>query len=252
MTPTVDIAAPAAPSVCIRTREPFSPGWNRIAGIHVDCDRLQIDASEYFFRYENPSWIVCDWDVVRDELLTAVETPEVAVEQRVLEFVTQRGRRTSDPAEVLSIAGEVYSHLFRDERLADPGLGGVTVGQLRMLREMGTVMALNRVELDGSISTVGPAWFFPVASRVVFDLDERQATQLDELYHGTFFNEPRRLESVKAHAALGGRLVHGCQSGADMSGGCVVPYGADIDRFQTDLAAFKQAWIETIYAAAGR
>lgn len=189
---------------------------------------------------------------MRNELLAAVETPEVALEQRVLEFVAQHGRGTSDPAEVLSIAGEVYSYLFRAEQLADPDLGDVTLGQLRMLREMGTVMALNRVELNGSISNVGPAWFFPVASRVVFDLDEEQAAQLDELYHGTFFNEPRRLESVKAHAALGGRLVHGCQSGADMSGGCVVPYGADIDRFRADLAAFKQTWIEKLYAAAAR
>jgi hypothetical protein len=133
----------------------------------------------------------------------------------VLEFVQERGRRTSDPAEVLKIAGEVYAHVFRDEHLSDPGLSDVTVGMLRMLRETGTLMALNRVEPNGSISNVGPAWFFPAVSRVVFDLDERQAAQLDDLYHGTFFNEPRRLESVKAHAALGGRLVHGCQSSPD-------------------------------------
>ncbi|MEV8153393.1 hypothetical protein AB0R11_12375, partial [Streptomyces fradiae] len=30
--------------------------------------------------------------------------------------------------------------------------------------------------------------------------------------HGGWFNEPRRIESIKAHAALGGRLLHGCQS----------------------------------------
>ncbi|WP_016906845.1 hypothetical protein [Streptomyces xiaopingdaonensis] len=33
-------------------------------------------------------------------------------------------------------------------------------------------MALNKVESDGHISNIGPCWFFPAATSVVFDLDE--------------------------------------------------------------------------------
>lgn len=71
---------------------------------------------------------------------------------------------------------------------------------------------------------------------------------LDEVYHGGWFNEHRRIESIKAHAALGGRLVHGCQSVPDQSGGVVAPYGASMANFRDDLAAFKAGWIEQVYA----
>ncbi len=152
---------------------------------------------------------------------------------------------------MLATAWQVYSYLFRDEHLADPGLAGVTPRMLRMLRECGTIMSLNRVELTGHISVAGPAWMFPATSCVVFDLDEAAAGLLDELYHGTFFNEPRRIESVKAHAALGGRLVHGCQSVPNQSGGCVVPYGTDIAAFTAELAKFKNEWIGQILARRG-
>lgn len=67
-------------------------------------------------------------------------------------------------------------------------------------------------------------------------------------YHGGFFTETRRIESIKAHAALGGRLVHGCQSSPNMSGGVVAPYGVDVDRFTTELNAFKGAWRAAIHA----
>ncbi|GAA4235609.1 hypothetical protein GCM10022254_43210 [Actinomadura meridiana] len=55
---------------------------------------------------------------------------------------------------------------------------------------------------------------------------------------------------VKAHVALGGRLVHGCQSGQEvnMAGGCVVPFGADIGRFRDELSAFRHEWIERVRA----
>lgn len=117
-----------------------------------------------------------------------------------------------------------------------------------MLREMGTMMSLNRVELTGSITTVGPAWFFPITAQVVYGLSEAEGAALDELYHGGFFNEYRRIESVKAHAALGGRLVHGCQSAPDQSGGCVVPYGTDMAQFQAELNGFKRQWMNAICA----
>lgn len=164
----------------------------------------------------------------------------------MLDYVRRSGRRTTDPAEVLSVAWQVYAYLFRDEHLVDPGLAHVRPEHLRMLREMGTVMALNRVELTGKISAVGPAWFFPVAAQVVYGLSDADSEVLDELYHGGFFNENRRVESIKAHAALGGRLVHGCQSVPDQSGGCVVAYGTDIERFRTELNGFKHEWMDIV------
>jgi hypothetical protein len=86
------------------------------------------------------------------------------------------------------------------------------------------------------------------ATSVVFDLDEKHGGMLDEVYHSTWFNESRRLESVKAHTALGGRLVHGCQSVPNMSGGACVPYGASIARFRDDLGQFRDQWVSAIYA----
>ncbi|GGT40516.1 hypothetical protein GCM10014713_37870 [Streptomyces purpureus] len=117
-----------------------------------------------------------------------------------------------------------------------------------MLREAATLMALNKVELDGHISNVGPCWFFPAATSVVFDLDDEMGGMLDEVYHSGWFNEHRRIESIKAHTALGGRLVHGCQSVPDQTGGVVAPYGASMANFRDDLAAFKAGWIEQVYA----
>lgn len=227
---------------------PLSPGWNRIPGIQVNGTSVRIEPAEFFFEYREPHWLLCDWDEVQLELLGRVETSSATYEQRVSDFVTARGCRTEDGGEVLRVADRVYAHLFRAGQLDDPGVRalGVDESHLDILREMGTVMALNRVELDGQLSVVSPAWFFPVCSKKVFDLDDRTTELIDELYHGTFFNEKRRIESVLAHAALGGRLVHGCQSVPDMAGGCVVAYGTDIDAFHANLRHLKQKWIEEI------
>jgi hypothetical protein len=81
---------------------------------------------------------------------------------------------------------------------------------------------------------------------VVFDLDDRAGQIIDGAYHGTWFNEPRRIESVKAHAALGGRLVHGCQSSPNLSGGVVAPYGTNISAFRDELAAMREDCISAI------
>ncbi len=54
--------------------------------------------------------------------------------------------------------------------------------------------------------------------------------------------------AIKAHAALGGQLVHGCQSVPDQSGGVVAPYGASMANFLEDLADFKAGRIEQVYA----
>ncbi|MEV0124965.1 hypothetical protein AB0I16_26100 [Streptomyces sp. NPDC050703] len=226
----------------------FDERWARLPGIQVDGRRITIDPDDYFFRFESPTWLVADWELVKSHILEAEETTESAVEQLALEFIKVHGESTSDAARVLSTAYEVYAYLFRTEHLAGLGLPQITVEHLRMLREAATLMALNKEELDGHISNVGPCWFFPAATSVVFDLDDDMGGLMDEIYHGGWFNEHRRIESIKAHAALGGRLVHGCQSVPDQSGGVVAPYGASMANFRDDLAAFKAGWLEKVYA----
>ncbi|WP_331448571.1 hypothetical protein [Streptomyces prasinus] len=240
---TIDTA-----TITVELPTAFDPRWSRLPGIHVDGRRITIDPAEYFFRFESNTWLVADWELVKSQLLGVDETAESAVEQLALDFIKNHGGSTPDAARVLTTAYEVYAYLFRDEHLAGLGLPQITADHLRMLREAATLMALNKVELDGHISNVGPCWFFPAATSVVFDLDDEMGGMLDEVYHGGWFNEHRRIESIKAHAALGGRLVHGCQSVPDQSGGVVAPYGASMANFRDDLAAFKAGWIEQVYA----
>jgi hypothetical protein len=241
VTTTVDTA-----TITVELPDAFDPRWNRLPGITVDGTRITLDPAEYFFRFENNTWLVVDWATVEDQLLHAEETPTCAVEQIALDFVTAHGRSTGDAGEVLAIAYAVYSYLFREEHLATLGLPNMTAGHLRMLREAATFMALNKVELDGHISNVGPCWFFPAATGVVFDLDEAEGQMLDEVYHGGWFNEHRRIEGIKAHTALGGRLVHGCQSVPNQSGGVVAAYGTSMTTFGAELAKMRTEWIETV------
>jgi hypothetical protein len=226
--------------------EVFDPRWNRLPGITVDGKHVTIDPAEYFFRFENSSWLVIDWQIVKNGLLIAEETQTAAVEQMALDFVMANGRSTGDAGEVLAIAWQVYSYLFRDEHLTTLGLPNFTADHLVMLRQAATFMALNKVELDGHISNIGPCWFFPSATGVVFDLSEADGQILDEVYHGGWFNEHRRIESIKAHAALGGRLVHGCQSVPDQSGGVVAGYGTSMANFAVELAGMKTEWIQKV------
>lgn len=235
-------------AITVELPEAFDARWSRLPGIQVDGRRITIDPAEYFFRFESNTWLVADWELVKAQLLDVDETTESAVEQLALDFIKQHSESTSDAARVLATAYEVYAYLFREEHLVSLGLPQITVDHLRMLREAATLMALNKVELDGHISNVGPCWFFPAATSVVFDLDDEMGGMLDEVYHGGWFNEHRRIESIKAHAALGGRLVHGCQSVPDQSGGVVAPYGASMANFRDDLAALKAGWIEQVYA----
>lgn len=227
---------------------PLSDAWNRIPGMTVSGQDVRIEPDQFFFRYANPTWVVANWPLTRDTLLGRIETAAETYEQRVADFVGEHGATVTDGAEVLRVAEQVYSYIFRTDHLDDAGVRALGVDEfhLEVLRQMGIIMALNRVELNGELSVVSPAWFFPVCSKKVFGLDEPAAAMIDELYHGTFFNEKRRVESVLAHAALGGRLVHGCQSVPDMAGGCVVAYGTDIDAFYANLRGLKQEWIEAV------
>ncbi|RSO11620.1 hypothetical protein DMH18_08480 [Streptomyces sp. WAC 06783] len=235
-------------TITVELPEAFDPRWSRLPGIQVDGRRITIDPAEYFFRFESSTWLIADWELVKSQLLEANETAESAVEQLALDFIKAHGESTSDAGRVLATAYEVYAYLFRDEHLDGLGLPKITTEHLGMLRQAATLMALNKVELDGRISNVGPCWFFPAATSVVFDLDDEMGGTLDEVYHGGWFNEHRRIESIKAHAALGGRLVHGCQSVPDQSGGVIAPYGASMATFRDDLAAFKAGWIKQVYA----
>lgn len=231
--------------------EEFHPGWAKLPGVSIDGTTLTIDPDQYFFRYDNPSWLVCDWGRVCSDLLGAHESGNAAMEQLALDYVKANARTTHDPAEVLTIAWQAYSFLFREEHLEGSDLpSGVTADHLRMLTEMATMMALNRVEQSGDITNIGPAWMFAEAVKVAYGIDDAEAELVDELYHGTWFNESRRIEKIKVHAALGGRLVHGCQSSIyqDMAGGCVVPYGTDINRFRAQLATFRTDWIARVRA----
>jgi hypothetical protein len=235
----------APPVIQATLPEPLDPRWSRLPGLEVEGNVLTL-APEYWFRFESPSWLVCDWAAVRDDLLPVAETSDQALEQIVLDYIRAHGRTTTDPAEVLATAWHVSSYIFRDDLLPVAGLEDIGPAELKMLREAATLMALNRVQADGHISNIAPTWFFGAAIPVVFDLDEQAGQVIDEAYHGTWFNESRRIESVKAHAALGGRLVHGCQSEANQTGGAVVPYGANIERFRQDLDGFRDEWLAAV------
>lgn len=244
---TETITAPA-PVFTVELPVAFDPRWSRLPGIEVDGRRITIGPEKYFFRFESHTWLLTDWALVRSRLLPVQETSETSLEQTALDFVKQHGRTVTDPAEVLTTAYSVYEYLFREEHLNGLGLPAFTTDHLRMLREAATFMALNKVELDGHISNIGPCWFFPAATSVVFHLDEETGGMLDEVYHGGWFNEHRRIESIKAHAALGGRLVHGCQSVPDQSGGVVASYGASMPAFRAELSALKTDLIDQVYA----
>ncbi|MCC3766001.1 hypothetical protein [Streptomyces sp. UNOC14_S4] len=227
--------------------EDFTPTWNKIDGITVDGNQITIDTARYFFRYENPTWLLVDWELVRSELLGVTETSEQTIEQLASNFIKAHGRSTNDPAKVLKTGYQVAAHIFRDDYV---GVGklDVTEHEVKALREAATIMALNKVELTGRIANVGPCWFFPIATSVVFGFDEDKGKQVDELYHGGWFNEDRRRESVLAHAALGGRLVHGCQASAEMLGGTVLEYGTNLARFTSELGAMGDEWQDRVKA----
>src|SRR6202035_2729679 len=107
----------APPAISVELPEPFDPRWARLPGITIDGRRITIDPAAYFFRFSSASWLVCDWDTVRTQLLEMEESTETALEQAALDFIRTHAHTTQDASEVLSIAWRVYSYLFRDELL---------------------------------------------------------------------------------------------------------------------------------------
>src|SRR5699024_10290057 len=159
------------------------PVWNKLTGVSTKVTTLTIDPEQCFFRYDNPTWLVCDWEQVRSDLLDARENEHAAMEQIALDYVNSNSRITHDPAEVLTTAWHAYAYLFHPEHLEASDLpSDVSAEHLRMLIEVTTMMALNRVEQSGEITNVGPAWMFTEAVKVVYGIDGAEAELVDELY----------------------------------------------------------------------
>jgi hypothetical protein len=140
--------------VTVEMPEAFDPRWNRIPGITVDGVTVTIDPAEYFFRFENSTWLLCDWATVKAELLGVDESADTALEQITLDFIKTHSRSTSDAAHVLQTAWHVYDYLFREEHLEGLGLDGVTAEHLGMLRQVATFMALNKEGYSGCLVEV--------------------------------------------------------------------------------------------------
>jgi hypothetical protein len=231
-------------------KEPFHAGWNSIAGLCVDQGALTIDADTYFIRREEATWTYVPWELVQASWYDIRETIDTALEQTALRFIADNRRVTSDAAVVLQNAEQVYSYLFNKERLtAYDDLSDVSEDDLRILRESSILCSLNKVALNGRITVIGPAWYFAQCARKVFNIDHAAEMRVDELFHGGFFNGARLLDQVRAHVALGGKLVHGCQGTGNGSGGCVVAYGTDVQVMQRELVDLRSPILNTFQRA---
>jgi len=234
-----------SPSVITFTpKRSFHSGWGRIAGIELIGPAIRITPEQYFERYEDPSWNYVPWETVEANWSKLSETPERAIEQACLEFIREHAHQTSDPAVILENAEKVYSFVFNESILNEiQDLDHVTPNDLRVLRESSILCALNKVNLSGRITNIGPAWYFAQCARTVFGLSSADEKRVDELFHGGFFNGLRLREQTRAHVALGGKLVHGCQSSGNGSGGCVVSYGTDTAVMQSELLNLRPRFL---------
>jgi len=230
----------------IQAKIKLDPRWERVPGVKVTDDGVTIDPNKYFFRYEEPQWRIVDWEKVAENWEQLDESEGTTLEQKCLNFIKEHAITTNDPKLVLENSEKMYEFLYDSNRLDLSGLPHVNEKHLQALKEASTMMALNRVDRDGRARNVGPAWFFPVCTQKVFDLSDGETVEVDELYHGGFFTESRRVDGIKAHTALGGRLVHGCQGSANMAGGCVLEYGSSVEGFHDDLKSFRDEWIQVI------
>lgn len=227
----------------------FHEGWNRVAGISVRDDKVEIDPDSYFVRLEDNAWSYVPWSVVESGWPEIEETTSMALEQAALDFINKNREVTSDPSVILANAEKVYSFLFDQERLSKyDDLSDVSADDLRVLRESSILCSLNKVALNGKITVIGPAWYFAQCARTVYGLDRESEMRVDELFHGGFFNGARLSDQVRAHVALGGKLVHGCQGTGNGSGGCVVEYGTNLQVMQSELIALRDPMIASFTA----
>src|SRR5258708_24369272 len=120
-------------AISVELPEPFDPRWARLPGITISGRRIMVDPAKYFFRLDSASWLICDWDTVRTQFLDTQESAGTALEQAALDFIRAHGRTTDDGAQVLSIAWQVYSYIFRDELLPVAGLEQLVAAALPML-----------------------------------------------------------------------------------------------------------------------
>ncbi len=104
MTITTEHHGRTGETISVDLSAKFCAGWNRLDGVTVRGNRVTIDPATYFYRYEDPVWVLCDWDGVQAGLLDAAETQGAAVEQLALEYVRAHGQRTRDAAAVLATA----------------------------------------------------------------------------------------------------------------------------------------------------
>jgi len=234
-------------NVAFYPKIPFYDGWNKIQGLTVRDGNLIINMGEYFERLEDPTWTYVPWGKVQKAWDILVESPEIALEQACLTYISQNSEITTDPNVVLSNAENVYSYLFNEDRIKEhEDLQSVTPKALRVLRESSILCALNKVDTTGHICNIGPAWYFAQCSELVYSLTSAEASEVDELFHGGFFNGPRLRDQVRAHVALAGKLVHGCQGSGYGSGGCVANYGTNIDQMQCELLELRPHFLSLL------
>lgn len=81
------MTATAPPVISVELPEPFDARWSRLPGVAIEGHVITIDPAQYFFRFDSSSWLVCDWDGVREELLDLTESTETALEQISLDFI---------------------------------------------------------------------------------------------------------------------------------------------------------------------
>jgi hypothetical protein len=232
--------------IVYRSQHAFHHGWNNIPGLAVEGHRLVIEPGDYFERFEEPWWHFVPWREVQARWEALEETAHKSLEQCCLEFIEENKLWTEDPAQVLANAEAVYSFVFDEGRLK--AMPDVTFesNDLRILRESSVLCALNKVDLTGHITNIGPAWYFAQTARKVYGLTNREEIRVDELFHGGFFNGLRQRDQVKAHTALAGKLVHGCQSSGHGSGGCVVSFGTNLSQMQRELLTLRPKFLNLL------
>lgn len=197
----------------------------------------------FFWRYDDPIWNYIEWDIVKANWDSLDGDSDTTTEQKCLEFVKRHATVTTDPSKILSVASKLYENLFNFTPRSLLAFPSINESHVDILREMSILMSLNKVSQDGLIQNVSPAWFFPIACKRVFDLSKQEAEDIDNLYHSSMLYFGSQNDWLKAHTALGGILLHACQSVPDLRGGVVCAYGTNRKALAMDFDAHADEWI---------